>query len=139
MGQLRRVFVRALNLVRPGRAERELGREVESHLNVLREGLERRGAAPGEARLAARRALVGGERGKEHPRAARSFRWLDETRRDLVSAIRMLARTPGFTFVAAGSLALGIGANAAIFSLADALLLRPLPVAHPADVVAIRG
>ena len=58
---------------------------------------------------------------------------------DVRYALRMMARSPGFTLVAAGSLALGIGANAAIFSFADALLLRPLPVARPSEVVTVRS
>jgi putative ABC transport system permease protein len=59
--------------------------------------------------------------------------------KDVRYALRMMRRNPGFTAVAAGSLALGIGANAAIFSLADALTLRPLPVRHPSEIVCVRG
>ena len=58
---------------------------------------------------------------------------------DVRYAVRTMRRSPGFAIVAAGSLAIGIGANAAIFSLADALLLRPLPVARPAEVVSVRS
>src|SRR5262245_34097946 len=59
--------------------------------------------------------------------------------RDMRYAFRLMRRNPGFTAVAAGSLAIGIGANAAIFSLADAILLRPLPVPAPAESVCVRG
>src|SRR5262249_33780204 len=59
--------------------------------------------------------------------------------RDVRYALRLMRRNPGFTAVAAGSLALGIGANAAIFSLADAMILRPLPVRAPAEIVCVRG
>src|SRR5262245_3606874 len=59
--------------------------------------------------------------------------------RDVRYAFRLMRRNPGFTAVAAGSLAIGIGANAAIFSLADAMILRPLPVRAPAEIVCVRG
>src|SRR5262245_49967055 len=59
--------------------------------------------------------------------------------RDVRYALRLMRRNPGFTAVAAGSLAIGIGANAAIFSLADAMILRPLPVRAPAEIVCVRG
>src|SRR5262245_31024705 len=65
------------------------------------------------------------------------MRWLDEFARNLRHAFRQLRRTPGFTLTAILSLALGIGANSAMFSLADASLLRPLPVHDPSGVVSV--
>src|SRR5262249_27691726 len=59
--------------------------------------------------------------------------------KDIRHALRLMARNPGFTAIAAGSLAIGIGANAAIFSLADALVLRPLPVVRPDEIVCVRS
>ena len=97
-----------------------------------------------EARLAARRAFGGVEQAKEHHRDARMFRWIDDAGRDVRYALRMLRRTPAFAAVTVATLALGIGANTAIFSLADAVLLRTLPVKDPdslavLDVITARG
>ena len=73
--------------------------------------------SPDEARRAARRAFGGVEQAKEQQRDARSFVWLEDATRDLAYAVRTLVRAPGFTLTAVVSLALGIGANAAIYSL----------------------
>ena len=90
-----------------------------------------------DARRAARLALGGVEQTKELHRDERSLVWLDDLRRDVRYGCRMLAASPGFTSVAMLSLAIGIGANCAIFSFADALLLRPLPVARPGEVFTV--
>jgi putative ABC transport system permease protein len=81
-----------------------------------------------EARRAARRAFGGGvEQAKEHQRDARSFRWLDDARADVVYAVRSLRRNPGFAVAAIFTLALGIGAATAISSVVDTVMLQPLP------------
>jgi macrolide transport system ATP-binding/permease protein len=74
---------------------------------------------------------------KEDTRAVWGWVWLERFWQDLRHGLRMLAKNPGFTAVAVISLAIGIGANSAIFSLADALLLRPLPVLRPSEVVTV--
>src|SRR3984893_13823081 len=72
---------------------------------------------------------------KEDARAVWGWVWIERLGQDLRHGVRMLAKNPGFTAVAVISLALGIGAHSALFSLADALLLRPLPVLRPGEVV----
>jgi putative ABC transport system permease protein len=135
---MRRFVRRLVNLLRPGRAERELSREIASHLALLEDEYRRRGVAPEEARLAARRAFGGVEQTKEHQRDARSFRWIDDARRDLPYAARLLRRNPAFALTAALSLSIGIGANTTIFTVANALLFRaPTGVADARRLVDI--
>src|SRR4029453_14499965 len=109
MSALRRLVLRILNVVRHRDREAELSREIDAHLNQLQEDFERRGLSQGAARLAARRAFAGGvEQAKEQQRDARSFIWLEDLRRDVGYGARTLVRTPAFTIVAVGALALGI-------------------------------
>jgi len=120
-----------------GHREESLDDEIRDYIErETRRNIEA-GMPAEEARHAAMRKLGPPLHVKEETRAAWGWTWLERFWQDLVHGRRMLAKNPGFTAVAVLSLAIGIGANSAMFSLADALLLRPLPILHPSEVVAV--
>jgi predicted permease len=136
--RIRRLLSRLLNAVWPQRSEPDLAREMAAHLTLMEDAFVGRGMTPEEARIAARRAFGGVERTKELHRDARSFPWLDDARRDLRHAVRLLRRDPLFATTAALSLAIGIGANTTIFTVVNALLFQPPPgVVEPHRLVDI--
>ena len=127
MSVLRRLVLRLVNVFRPGRAERQLSREVASHLALLEERFRAQGLTPEEARAAARRAFGGVEQAKDLQREARSFLWLEDLRRDLGYGTRTLARAPTFTLIAILTLAVGISAVTIIYSVLRNVVLDPFP------------
>jgi predicted permease len=114
-----------------GRFEDGMREELRFHMDAYADDLSRSGVPPEEARRRARLEFGAMESIKEDCRQNRGLRLLDEVRQDLRYALRTLVKTPVFTGAAILSLALGIGANTAIFSLMDAVLLRTLPLHEP--------
>jgi predicted permease len=119
------------------RAEARLDEELRTVIEMAAQDKIRAGVPPEVARRQARLELGGLEQVKEQVRERRHGHLVDEIGRDVRYAVRMFARTPGFAAVVILTLALGIGANTAIFSLLDALLLRSLPVRDPHGLVQI--
>jgi putative ABC transport system permease protein len=114
-------------LWRRGELDRQLDAELWDHVERLTADYVAAGMPAAEARRRARLEFGGLEQIKEISRDARGLRLLDEVRQDVGYAARVLTRNPGFALVAVLTLALGIGANSAMFAVADATLLRPLP------------
>ena len=111
--------------------------EMRLHLEMETAENIRRGMSPDEARRVALKAFGGVERFKEQARDARGGRALDDLLQDIRFSVRKFKRTPGFTLVILLTLALGIGANTAIFTLVDSILLRPLPYPESEELVRV--
>ena len=139
MHHWRQFLAKVSTLFRRGRVEDEIARDVDSQLGLLEDDLQRRGVPADEARLSARRAYGGLEQAKELARDELTFVWLEQLLQDARHAFRGLSRSPAFAAVALLWLALGIGANTAIFTLVNGILLKKLPVPDPERIVQIQA
>jgi predicted permease len=125
-------------LWRRKKLEQQLGKELQFHIEERIVALSREGLSEDQARRQVRQEFGGLEQVKESCRDARGTRWIESTVQDLGYTARTLRKTPAFTLAAIATLALGIGANTAIFQLLDAVRLRSLPVAEPHRLAHIR-
>jgi len=117
------------------RLDRDFEDELASHLELAIEDARRRGLNPEQARREALRRLSGVQGTRELHRDTRGLPLIDAFVQDVSYGVRTLRRTPVFTLVVVASLALGIGANTAVFTIINAVLLRALPVPHPEELV----
>jgi predicted permease len=135
---VRRLRVLLSRLLRRGRTPAELSEELDTHLALLAAEYEGRGMTPDAALAEARRQFAGTTQIREQYREQRRLPFLDPLMQDISYALRQLRANPGFAAAAVLTLALGIGANLAIYQVMDAVLFRELPVHDPARLVQVQ-
>jgi predicted permease len=138
MKYLRRLLIRLSNIVTRRSAGERLQEEIAAHLTFQIEENLRAGMSSAEARRQAALKLGSAEAIREHHHAEQSLPLIENLLFDLRYAVRMLLRSPGFSFIAIATMALGIGATTAIYSVIDATLLHPLPYPNPGELVRIQ-
>ena len=136
---LRRFLIRLSNFATRRSADQRLQEELAEHLAFQTEENLRAGMSPTEARRQATLKLGAAQAIREHHHAEQSLPLIENLLFDLRYAIRMLLRSPGFSFIAIATMALGVGATTAIYSVIDATLLHPLPYPHSSELVRIEA
>ncbi|HKS07267.1 MAG TPA: ABC transporter permease [Gemmatimonadaceae bacterium] len=136
---LSRILKRLRKLVAPRRVAREIEDEMRLHIQMEAEDLVAQGVAPDEAQRRAKMAFGGVDRYTEEARDAWPLRFAQRLGADLRFAVRSLMHAPSFTIAAVMALAIGMGANATIFSAIDSVAFRPLAVRDPDQLVALYG
>ena len=137
MRKLRALWMRIFGLFGAGRKDGDFDDELESHLTMHTEDGVRAGMSPEEARRQALIRLGGSEQTRQSYRERRTLPWLENLLRDTRYALRGFRRSPVFTITAIATLALGIGATTAVFSVVDRILFRSLPYAHDDRLVSV--
>ncbi|MGA2537317.1 MAG: ABC transporter permease [Terracidiphilus sp.] len=137
MRKLRGFFLRLYGLFVSRRPERDFADELESHVALDTESGMRNGLTATEARRQALIRLGGTEQTRQTWRERRRLPFLEELGQDIVYSFRMLRKNPGFALITILTLALGIGANTALFSIVNSVLLNPLPFPHPDELLAV--
>jgi putative ABC transport system permease protein len=136
--KLRSFAAKLRGFLRGQRRDAEFDDEIQEHLQLLAERFVAQGMSREEAAAAARRQFGNVTLLREDRRESQTLSWIEALWHDLRYGLRMLAKNPGFTAVAVLTLALGIGANTAIFQLIDALRLRAIPVKEPQQLVTVQ-
>jgi putative ABC transport system permease protein len=137
MHRLRAYLLRLMGLVHANQSESDFAAELESHIAMDTEEGVRAGLVPEEARRRALARIGGAEQARQRQREQRTLPWLDNLLRDLRYALRGFRRNPIFAITAIATLALGIGATTAVFSVVDRILFRSLPYAHDDRLVSV--
>ena len=136
---IRRFFIRLSNFATGRRADQRLREEMMEHLTFQTDENLRAGMSPAEARRQAVLKLGAAAAIREDHHAEQSLPFIENLWFDLKYAVRMLLRSPGFAFIAIATMALGVGATTAIYSVIDATLLHPLPYPNPSELVRIEA
>src|SRR5580658_1485404 len=136
---LRRFFIRLSNFATGRRADQRVREEMAEHVALQTEENLRAGMPPTEARRQAALKLGAAQAIREHHNAEQGLPLAENFLLDLRYAFRMLYRSPGFSLVAIATIALGVGATTAIYSVIDATLLHPLPYPHPSELVRVEA
>ena len=136
---LRRFLIRLSNFATRQSADQRLQEELAEHLAFQTEENMRAGMSPAEARRQAALNLGAAQAIRESHHAEQSLPFFENLAQDLRYAVRMLVRSPGFSFIVIATMALGIGATTAIYSVIDATLLHPLPFPRPSELVRIEA